>query len=56
MLQCCHIVLCWEILDQNRLVCWSIDVKEKPTLGSHVFEAFPSDRISNITMHVGTNL
>ena len=27
MLQCCHIVLCYEILDQNRPVCWSIVVK-----------------------------
>jgi hypothetical protein len=29
ILQCCHIVLYWEILDQNRPVCWSIVVKEK---------------------------
>jgi hypothetical protein len=26
MLQCCHIVLCYEIIDQNRPVCWSIVV------------------------------
>jgi hypothetical protein len=26
-------------------VCWSIVVKEKPTVGSPFFGAFPSDRI-----------
>jgi hypothetical protein len=56
MLQCCHIVLCWEILDQNGPVCWSIVVKEKPTDGSQFFEAFPSDRIPKVTIHVGANL
>jgi len=56
MLQCCHIVLCWEILHQNRPVCWSIVVKEKTTDGSQFFEVFPSDRIPKVTMHVGANL
>jgi hypothetical protein len=27
--QCCYIVICSEIFDQNRPVCWSIAVKEK---------------------------
>ena len=39
MLQCCHIVLCYEILDQHRPVCWSI-VEEQPTVGSPLFERF----------------
>ena len=30
---------------RNRLVCWSIVVKEKPTVGTPFFGAFPSDRI-----------
>ena len=34
MLQCCHIVLDYEILDQNQPMCWSIVMKEKPTAGS----------------------
>jgi hypothetical protein len=33
------------ILDQNRPVCWSIVVKEKPTVASPFFEAIPSDSI-----------
>jgi len=45
MLQCCQIVLCYEILDQNRPVCWSIVVKEKPIADYPFFGAFPSDRI-----------
>jgi hypothetical protein len=56
MPHCCHIVLCWEILDRNRPVCWSIVVKEKPTDGSQFFEAFPSDPIPKLTMHIGANL
>jgi hypothetical protein len=34
-----------KILDHNRPVCWSIVVKEKPTVDSAFFGAFPSDRI-----------
>jgi hypothetical protein len=34
MFQCCFIVLCWESLDQNRPVCWSIDTKEKSNVSS----------------------
>ena len=45
ILQCCHIVLCQEIRDQKRPVCWSIVTKDKPTVGSPYFGAFPSDRI-----------
>jgi len=49
MLQYCHIVICWEILDQNRPVCCSIVVKVKPTVGSSFFGAFSSDRIPKAT-------
>jgi len=52
MLRGCRIVLCYEILGQNRPVCWSIVVKEKPTVGSVFFGAFPSDRIPNATKNV----
>jgi len=48
MLQCCHIVLCYEVLDQKWPVCWGI-VMEKPTVGSPFFRAFPSDRIPKAT-------
>jgi hypothetical protein len=34
-------------LYQNRPVCWSIVVKEKPIVGSSLSGAFPSDRILN---------
>jgi hypothetical protein len=33
-------------------VCWTIDVNEKPTVGSPLFEAFPSDCIPNGTNDV----
>ena len=46
MLRCRHVVLCYEILDQNRPVCRSIVVKEKPAVGSPFFGSFPSDRIA----------
>ena len=49
MLQCCHIAFRWEILDQNRPVCWSIVVKEKGTIGSPFFGAFSSYRIPKPT-------
>jgi hypothetical protein len=45
MLQYCHIFLCYEILDQNRPVCWSIVVKDQPNGSSSLSGAFPSDRI-----------
>ena len=35
MLQCCHIFICYEILDQNRPVCWSIVVKKNQNLVLH---------------------
>jgi hypothetical protein len=49
MFQCCHIVLCYEMLGQNRPVCWSIVVKEKSSVGSPYFGTFPSDRIPRAT-------
>jgi len=49
MLQCCHIVLYEEILDQNWPVCWKIVMKEKPAYGSPFFGAFPSHRIARAT-------
>jgi len=49
MFQCCDIVFCYEILDQNRPVCWSIVVKDKPNVGSLIFWAFPSGRFTKTT-------
>ena len=43
------------IFDQNRPVCWSIVVKEKPTDGSPFFGAFPSDRIAKVTKDVSVH-
>jgi hypothetical protein len=40
------------ILDQNRLVFWSIVVKEKLTVGPTLFWAFPFDRIPKVTKDV----
>jgi hypothetical protein len=42
----------YKILYENRPVCWSIVVKEKPTVGSPFFRTFPSDRIPMTTNHV----
>ena len=47
ILYCCHTVLCQEIIDQIRSVGWSIVMKEKSTVGSLFYGAFPSDRIPN---------
>ena len=33
--ECCHIFLCYEILDLNRQVCWSFFMMEKPLLVLH---------------------
>jgi hypothetical protein len=49
MLQCCNIVLCYEIIDQNRLVCWSIVVKKNKIVVSPFYEEFPGDRIPKAT-------
>jgi hypothetical protein len=49
------IVLCYEILYQNRPVCLSISVKEKPTVGYPLFGAFPSDRIPKATKDVSVH-
>jgi hypothetical protein len=47
--------LCYETLDQNRPVCWSIVVKEKPTVGSAIFGAVSSDRIPKATKNANAN-
>ena len=52
MFHCCYIVLCSEILDQNRPVWWSIVVNDKPTVGTPFFGPFPSDGIPKLTMDV----
>jgi hypothetical protein len=52
MLQRYHFVLFSEILDHNRPVCWSIVAKEKQTISSPFFGAFPSDRIPKATKGV----
>jgi hypothetical protein len=54
MLQCFHVALCYEILGQNHLVFWSIVMREKPTVISPFFEAFPSDHIPKATKYVCT--
>jgi hypothetical protein len=51
----CHIVLCLEILDQIRPVCWSIVVKEEPNICSPCFGVFPSDRIPTVTKDVNVS-
>ena len=43
-----------KILDQNRLVCWSIVVTEKSTVVSPFIGAFPSDGISKATKNFNT--
>jgi hypothetical protein len=40
------------MFSQNRLVCLSIVVKEKPTVGSPFFRLFPSDHIPKVTKDV----
>jgi hypothetical protein len=52
ILQCCHFILYYKLLYQNRPVCWRIAVKEKPTLGSQLFGTFPFDRIPNAKKNV----
>jgi hypothetical protein len=54
-LQFHHIVLCQEILDLNRPVCWSIIVKEKLNAGSPYFREIPSDRIPKATKDVNVH-
>jgi len=56
MLQCCHIALDYEILDQIQPICQSIVMKEKPTVGSPFLMEFPSDCISKVTKDVNANL
>ena len=52
MFQYCHIILDYEILDQNQPMYWSIVMKEKPTVGSPLLTAFPADCISKVTKDV----
>ena len=44
-----QVKLSYKILDHNRLVCWSIVVKENPTAGSPFFWTFSSNRIPKMT-------
>ena len=44
------IVLCLDILYQNEPVCWSIVGKEKPTVRSLLFGAFPSTSSMNFSL------
>jgi hypothetical protein len=52
LIQCCRIILCWEIIDQNGPVYWSDVVKEKATVVSPFFGAFPSDHIFKATKEI----
>jgi len=56
MLQCCHIFLCWEIFGQYRQVCWSIVLKEKPTVSPPFFGAFSSSGVSRTTKDVSVHI
>ena len=47
---------CEKFFKKNWPVCWSNIVKEKPTLGSPFFAAFPSDRIPKATKDVNVHL
>ena len=42
-------------IDQNRPVCWSIVVKEKPTVGFTFPGTFPSNRIPEATNDVSVH-
>jgi len=52
LLLCRHFVLYEQILNQNRPVCWSILVMDKPYSCSLLFGAIPSDRIHNSTKEI----
>jgi len=56
MLQCCHIVFAKKSLTKNLPLCWSIVVKEKPTVGSPFFGEFPSTRIPKATKDINVRL
>jgi len=55
MLQCCHIALYWEILDQKLPVCRSIVETKNQTVGSPILGAFPSDRNPKKAKNVNAN-
>ena len=55
MRQCCHNVLCYQIVDKIRTVYRGIVMKEKSTVGSPFFGAFPSDRNSKATEYVNVH-
>jgi hypothetical protein len=55
-LQCFRIVVAVKSLNKNWPVCWSIVVKEKPTVGSQFFGAFLSDSIPKGTKDVKVHL
>jgi len=44
-----------EISDQNRPVCWTIVVKEKPNIDSPFFVVCPSDHFSKATKDVNVH-
>jgi len=52
LLQCRYFVLYEQILNQNRTVCWSILVMDKPYSCSLLFGVIPSDRIHNSTKEI----
>jgi hypothetical protein len=52
MLQCCHTILCYEILDQNWPVCQRISREKKPSTGSLFWGAFHSDHSPKVTKDV----
>ena len=54
MLSYCYLI-CQEILDQNRRVCWIIVVKEKQNVGSPFFGVFPSARVPKATEDVNVH-
>jgi len=48
-------VVCRSEVNRNRLVCWSIVVKEKQTVGSPFFRVFPSDRVPKATKDINVH-
>jgi hypothetical protein len=46
----------YSLLEYNCPVCWSIVMKENPTVGCPFFGAFPSDRIHKASKDVDVQL